>query len=501
MQDLSELRIKISTYTSAITLHLNLTCLGSQGRVERQINSSLPEIQQSINWITAKLSTIGDGTSLTSYIGDDKSFWRELRRELVTEGCSSSQIKQHRQMIVDYIKELGERGALDEPQPVAPAPPTSDSPIGRRSPISTTPEALRMAQYLKRVRIHAQRQQDELRKRSALDKPQPVAFVPPTSDPSIGHHGPVLTTAGALKMQRKRERNRIFRDHPSYPYQNHAANMNNSSSSIGNVPITDYARKGLAALGIEDLEPDVPTTATSVLRSSSNKDYDLSPRKTAHSSQNRHLGRDREFTDSDNKSSQSESDFDPEMLSESPVVLEKKSDVGLAGNAIDSRSVIIDTEGISVLQPGTQGTDLDGISFWATPIAKAPRLEERKVNLPQGRPVVKSFLKIGWGGAAGRAVTKAAEDIEQRQQEELEARRQEERNARRAARRVQRAEDEAAIKAAVDRAPRQQEELEAREQEETEARRATKPKAVAHWLPPKLPPIGSSIYRTRGNLA
>ncbi|KAH8775087.1 hypothetical protein BGZ57DRAFT_854681 [Hyaloscypha finlandica] len=57
MQDLRELRVKISTYTSAITLQLNLIPMSSQGRVKREISNALPEIRESLNWIAAKLST------------------------------------------------------------------------------------------------------------------------------------------------------------------------------------------------------------------------------------------------------------------------------------------------------------------------------------------------------------------------------------------------------------------------------------------------------------
>lgn len=117
MQDLSDLRAKISTYTSAITLQLNLISLGSQGRVEREISYALPEIRESLNWITAKLSTGNEGTILTSYSGDDKVVWKELRRELILEGFASPHIRKHKVMIMNYIKELGDRGVLDDLEP------------------------------------------------------------------------------------------------------------------------------------------------------------------------------------------------------------------------------------------------------------------------------------------------------------------------------------------------------------------------------------------------
>jgi hypothetical protein len=114
IQDLSELRAKISTYTSAVTLQSNLISMSSQGRVEREISNALPEIRESLNWIAAKLSTGNEGSILTSYDGDDKGVWKELRRELILEGFASPRIRQYKAMIMDYIKEVGERGLLDD---------------------------------------------------------------------------------------------------------------------------------------------------------------------------------------------------------------------------------------------------------------------------------------------------------------------------------------------------------------------------------------------------
>jgi hypothetical protein len=52
------------------------------------------------------LATASDGTIWTTYEGDDEDFWRELRRELVDEGCPSSVLYKHRDAIKDYILEL-----------------------------------------------------------------------------------------------------------------------------------------------------------------------------------------------------------------------------------------------------------------------------------------------------------------------------------------------------------------------------------------------------------
>lgn len=117
MMDLGDLRSKVGTYTSLITLQVNLIALGSQGRVEDHLSrhgSRLKAMQQSINFITASLSTGREASILTIYSGDDKLVWRELRRELVAEGFSSNVISKHKTAIVAYVKDLGDRGIFDE---------------------------------------------------------------------------------------------------------------------------------------------------------------------------------------------------------------------------------------------------------------------------------------------------------------------------------------------------------------------------------------------------
>jgi hypothetical protein len=120
MQDLTEIRQKISTYTSAITLFLNLLLIGSQGRVERYMDSQggeLKGMRDSLNWITESLQAkTREGSILTSYAEDDKAFWKDFRRELIKEGFSSAVLSRHKAVIKEYVMELGSRGALDDLQ-------------------------------------------------------------------------------------------------------------------------------------------------------------------------------------------------------------------------------------------------------------------------------------------------------------------------------------------------------------------------------------------------
>jgi hypothetical protein len=119
MQDLGQLRAKVSYYTSAISLFLNMLTVGSLGKVEQQMNSAgdeLREIRIAVNGITAHLlSNHREGSVLTNYDDDDKAVWKAFRRELVSEGFSSTIIHKHKRLIKAYVRELGNRGLLDDP--------------------------------------------------------------------------------------------------------------------------------------------------------------------------------------------------------------------------------------------------------------------------------------------------------------------------------------------------------------------------------------------------
>jgi hypothetical protein len=118
VKDVADIRLKMSTYTTAISMTLNLLSLGSQGRVEQRLirqGGELTGITESINLLVAKLTASSpEGSIMTTYSNDDKAFWRALRRELVEDGYPSKVIQSHKVLIQDYVKELGARGVFDD---------------------------------------------------------------------------------------------------------------------------------------------------------------------------------------------------------------------------------------------------------------------------------------------------------------------------------------------------------------------------------------------------
>ena len=80
------------------------------------MKGDLHEIKIAIHGTAARLMTKNnhEGSVLTSYTNDDKSVWKEFRRDLCRDGFSSSDLKRHRTLIMAYITELGDRGLFDD---------------------------------------------------------------------------------------------------------------------------------------------------------------------------------------------------------------------------------------------------------------------------------------------------------------------------------------------------------------------------------------------------
>ncbi|KAH7356638.1 hypothetical protein BKA65DRAFT_376779, partial [Rhexocercosporidium sp. MPI-PUGE-AT-0058] len=114
MQDLGEIRTELATYTQAITLFLNLLAMGELGEVSRYMETNgeeLREIKNSLHWVisSTQARSYEENSILTSYTEDDKSVWKDFRRELIGEGFSSEILKRHQEAIKMYALELGKR--------------------------------------------------------------------------------------------------------------------------------------------------------------------------------------------------------------------------------------------------------------------------------------------------------------------------------------------------------------------------------------------------------
>ncbi|CAO1604198.1 hypothetical protein XANCAGTX0491_007763 [Xanthoria calcicola] len=117
--DVAELRSRVTYYTSALSLFLNLISVGAVGAVEKKMDQAggdLRDIKAAVNHITAHFLATErqEGSVLTAYTNDDRDAWRELRRGLVKAGFRDSLVRKHMDTIMAYVKELGDKGVLDD---------------------------------------------------------------------------------------------------------------------------------------------------------------------------------------------------------------------------------------------------------------------------------------------------------------------------------------------------------------------------------------------------
>ncbi|KAL8657837.1 MAG: hypothetical protein Q9226_001522 [Calogaya cf. arnoldii] len=117
--DVTELRSRVTYYTSALSLFLNLVSVGTIGAVEKKMDQAggdLRDIKAAVNHITAHFLATErrEGSALTAYTNDDRDAWRELRRGLVKAGFRDSLVRKHMDTIMAYVKELGDKGVLDD---------------------------------------------------------------------------------------------------------------------------------------------------------------------------------------------------------------------------------------------------------------------------------------------------------------------------------------------------------------------------------------------------
>jgi hypothetical protein len=115
-QDVGEIRSRMGTYSTAITMSLRLISLGSRGKIERQLSRQrgpLEGIRESVNLALAHInSTTRQKSLITGYSNDAKAFWSRLRRELTKDGFSRSAVNNKKDLILSYMKELDSRGVL-----------------------------------------------------------------------------------------------------------------------------------------------------------------------------------------------------------------------------------------------------------------------------------------------------------------------------------------------------------------------------------------------------
>lgn len=115
---LNDIKRELVKETTSISAYLSVLGLSSQGRVENEL---LPELLRKIDHVAARMrkgnSTIHSTITMTTVDGDDKSLWRDFRRDLLRDGIRGRDVKRHSIALQTYLGQLQRRGMLDEDVP------------------------------------------------------------------------------------------------------------------------------------------------------------------------------------------------------------------------------------------------------------------------------------------------------------------------------------------------------------------------------------------------
>lgn len=131
MDQLGGIRVKLISHKTSLTLFLDTIQLHQSGKMATTLDNhggQLDVILDKVDSIAERM-TQKSGSVMTSYDDDDKEVWKQFRRELVAEGFSSDVLQQHKDVLRAYIREIDQKGLLNEipTDPQLPHPPVGTS--------------------------------------------------------------------------------------------------------------------------------------------------------------------------------------------------------------------------------------------------------------------------------------------------------------------------------------------------------------------------------------
>ena len=108
-----EMNQRLTKTTTALGAYVSVLGITSQSRVEHGL---LPDITRKIDDLAAQIKNGNSSISsaMTSYSNDDKTIWKQFRRDLISSGFRSSEIRQYSVALKTYLYRLQRDGMLDE---------------------------------------------------------------------------------------------------------------------------------------------------------------------------------------------------------------------------------------------------------------------------------------------------------------------------------------------------------------------------------------------------
>lgn len=116
MKDIPDIRQKIISYISRITVFLNVLSVSSLGDVRNDTKDILKELRAYA--ASHPPNHVRDDKSvLTSYGDDDKAIWKEFRRKAIKNGCSSATLDKNMPALLDFMESLDGKNATKVHKP------------------------------------------------------------------------------------------------------------------------------------------------------------------------------------------------------------------------------------------------------------------------------------------------------------------------------------------------------------------------------------------------
>ena len=127
IQGLRDIRVKIITYTSTISVLLDTMELKATGCLKDKVDAGFANMKDNFismkkaivdEILKARSQTRGRSTvsllSLSTHNEDDKKVWQEFRRELITKEFNSTKLDRHKDVLKAYILKFKQCGVLNE---------------------------------------------------------------------------------------------------------------------------------------------------------------------------------------------------------------------------------------------------------------------------------------------------------------------------------------------------------------------------------------------------
>lgn len=107
-EDLADLRSRLQRHITGINLFISSLSAGSLGRIE----GLLEELVQDIKAGRKEPSIV------STYEDNDELAWDELERELIGDGITREDVKQHKEEIRDYLRSGSQRASAISALPI-----------------------------------------------------------------------------------------------------------------------------------------------------------------------------------------------------------------------------------------------------------------------------------------------------------------------------------------------------------------------------------------------